>query len=97
MNENKNSELNSSEDYNENLLFRKILEILNINNIIYESNEHKKVRTSEDAAKMNNVDIKIGAKSMILKAQDSYYLFVLSAERKINWNKIKSINSSYNN
>ena len=91
MNENRNPDLNFLEDYNENLVFMQILEILNINNIIYESNEHEKVRTSEDAAKINNVDIKVGAKSMILKAQNNYYLFVLSAGKKINWNKIKSI------
>ncbi len=91
MNENKNLNSKLEEDSQGHGVFREILEILNSNNIIYEFNQHKKVRTSEEAARINNVDIKVGAKSMILKSKEEYYLFVLSAGKKINWNKIKSI------
>ncbi len=91
MSKNKNLLSKLEEDCQTNKVFADILKILNSNKIVYKINKHKKVRTSEDAAKINDFDLKIGAKSMVLKSKDEYYLFVLSASKKINWNKIKSI------
>ena len=46
---------------------------------------------SEEVAKMRGVDIKTGAKSMIVRSEGRFYNFILSAAKKIDWNKVKTI------
>ncbi len=69
----------------------KIKELLNKSNIDYKLIEHEAVFTSEQAAKARNSLLKEGAKSMILKGNKEFYDFVLSAEKKIDWKKVKNI------
>jgi len=68
--------------------FIKIKVLLNRNNVKYKIQEHLPVHTSEDAARIRNVDIKSGAKSMIVKADNNFYNFVVSAAKKLDWKKI---------
>jgi len=71
--------------------FSKLKSFLDENNISYEYKEHEEVRTSEEAAKARGEDIKIGAKAMILKADDRFIMFVLSAAKKIDSRRVKEI------
>ena len=71
--------------------FEKIKNVLNKAKVKYEVIDHEPVYTSEDAARVRGVDIKIGAKSMIIISDGKFYNFVLSAAKKIDWNKVKKI------
>ncbi|MBS3152446.1 deacylase [Candidatus Woesearchaeota archaeon] len=71
--------------------FLKIREFLDSNKVQYEIIEHEPVYTSEDAARVRNADLKIGAKSMVIRSEGKFYNFVLSAAKKIDWLKVKSI------
>jgi Ala-tRNA(Pro) deacylase len=69
----------------------KIRHFLEENGISYTYKEHEEVRTSEEAAKARGEDIKIGAKAMVLKCDDRFIMFILSAALKIDNKKIKTI------
>ena len=71
--------------------FSKLKAFLDENNISYQYKEHEEVRTSEEAAKARGEDIQIGAKAMILKADDKFVMFVLSAAKKIDSKRVKEI------
>jgi Ala-tRNA(Pro) deacylase len=71
--------------------FSKLKAFLDENNISYEYKEHEEVRTSEEAANARGEDIKIGAKAMVLKADDKFVMLVLSAAKKIDSKKVKEI------
>jgi prolyl-tRNA editing enzyme YbaK/EbsC (Cys-tRNA(Pro) deacylase) len=68
-----------------------IKKFLEENNILYEYKEHEEVRTSEEAAKARGEDIRIGAKAMILKADDKFIMLVLSSAKKIDSKKVKEM------
>jgi Ala-tRNA(Pro) deacylase len=71
--------------------FLKLKSFLDENKIHYEYKEHEEVRTSEEAAKARGEDIKIGAKAMILKCDDKFIMFVLSAAKKIDSRRVKEL------
>lgn len=72
-------------------VFEKIIALLDSQKVEYRLTEHEPVRTSEDAARIRGVALKTGAKAMIAKHQDQYYLFVLPADKQINWKRIRNI------
>jgi prolyl-tRNA editing enzyme YbaK/EbsC (Cys-tRNA(Pro) deacylase) len=72
-------------------VFTEIKNFLDENKIDYEFKEHEEVLTSEEAAKVRGEDIKIGAKAMILKCDERFVMFVLSAAKKIDSKKVKKI------
>lgn len=58
-------------------VFEKILALLEQHHVPYKLTEHESVRTSEEAARLRGVDLKTGAKAMIVRGKDEeYYLFV---------------------
>jgi len=71
--------------------FKKIKDFLDKNNIDYEFKEHEPVRTSEEAATARGDDIKIGAKALLLKADDRFVMVVLSAAKRIDSKALKKI------
>src|SRR3989344_7272275 len=71
--------------------FEKIKNLLDENKVKYEVSEHEPVYTSDDAARVRGVDIRSGAKSMIIRSDGKFYNFVLSAAKKIDWKKVKKI------
>ncbi len=71
--------------------FSKLKSFLDENHVSYEYKEHEEVRTSEEAAKARGEDIRIGAKAMILKADDKFIMLVLSAAKKIDSKKVKQM------
>ncbi len=70
--------------------FNKIKMLLDENAIEYSLSEHPPVTTSEEAARVRGVELKTGAKAMVVKSKDSYMLIVLPGDRKINWRKVKN-------
>jgi len=74
--------------------FEKIKQFLDLNHIRYHTIEHPPMGKSEEVAEMRGVDIKTGAKSMIVRSEGKFYNFVLSAAKKIDWNKVKRILST---
>nr|MCK4929724.1 hypothetical protein [Nanoarchaeota archaeon] len=71
--------------------FSKLKSFLDENNVSYEYKEHEPVRTSEEAAAARGDDIRIGAKAIVLKADDKFVMCVLSAAKKINSKELKKI------
>ena len=71
--------------------FENIKKLLEEHTVAYQLIEHEAVFTSEQAASVRNADLKEGAKSMIVRSNGTFYNFVLSAAKKINWTKLKNI------
>ena len=68
-----------------------ILALLEKNNISYKLTEHKPVRTSEEAARIRGAALRTGAKAMIVRGKDNYYLLVLPADKHIDWKRVRAI------
>jgi prolyl-tRNA editing enzyme YbaK/EbsC (Cys-tRNA(Pro) deacylase) len=50
---------------------------------------HEPTRTSEESARARGEPLRIGAKALVIKADDSYRLFVLPADRKADSTRIR--------
>lgn len=70
-------------------MFQRIKNHLKNNSIRFREVHHEPTRTSAESAKARGEDITIGGKAMLLKVDDSFKLFVLSASRKLDSLKIK--------
>lgn len=51
---------------------------------------HEPTRTSEESAKARGEDISIGGKAILMKVEEEFKLFVLSAAKRIDSSKIKT-------
>ena len=69
----------------------KIKNLLDKNKIKYKFFEHEPTPTSEIAAKVRGVDLKQGAKAMLLRSEGKFYMFVLSGVDKIDFKKVRTI------
>ena len=72
-------------------VFEQILAILEQHHIPYKLTEHEPVRTSEEAARIRGVPLKTGAKAMIVRGKDDYYLLVLPADKQIDWKRVRAM------
>ena len=72
-------------------VFEKIINLLESKHVAYKLTEHVPVRTSEEAARIRGVPLKTGAKAMIARCKDDYYLLVLPADKQIDWKRLRSI------
>lgn len=72
-------------------VFEKIVQLLDKHKIEYKLSEHELVKTSEEAAKVRGTEIKTGAKAMVAKDKDKYYLFILPGNLRIDWKKVKDL------
>ena len=63
--------------------------LLASSSIPYREVHHQPTHTSEESAKARGEDISIGGKAILMKVGEEYKLFVLSAARKIDSQKIK--------
>ncbi|RNA35931.1 hypothetical protein BpHYR1_007335 [Brachionus plicatilis] len=68
----------------------KICEFLRQNEIDFKSIEHEPTYTSEESAKVRGEDLSIGGKAILMKVDTDFYLFVLSAAKKLDSKKIKA-------
>jgi Ala-tRNA(Pro) deacylase len=63
--------------------------MLNKAGIAYREVHHEPTLTSEDSARARGEDIRIGGKALLLKVNDEFRLFVLSAARQLDSGAIK--------
>ena len=78
------------------VMLRQIQNLLKDKKIEFKEWHHEPVRTSEEAAKARGVDIKLGAKSLVLKADNRFIMCVLSAAKRIDSKRLKIILSAKN-
>jgi len=70
-------------------IFKKIKKLLDSKGINYKITEHEPVFTSKQAAKVRGVDLNLGAKSLLLKADKNFVLVVLPGGKKLSSKKLK--------
>lgn len=70
-------------------MLQEIRELLKSNPINFREVHHEATKTSEESAKARGEDISIGGKTLLLKVDDDFKLFVLSAAKKLNSEAIK--------
>lgn len=70
-------------------IYNAIVQLLSSSGIPYRELTHEPTRTSAESAKARNLDISVGGKAILLKVGDEFKLFVLSAARKLNSQKIR--------
>lgn len=69
--------------------FESICNFLDERKISYRTVHHAPTFTSEESAKARGEDVRIGGKAIVMKIDDEFKLFVLSAELKIDSKKVK--------
>lgn len=70
-------------------VYRNIKDLLGSHAITYREVTHEPTRTSEQSAKARGEDLSIGGKAILLKVGETFRLFVLSAAKKLDSQKIK--------
>lgn len=70
-------------------MFEKIKSWLNSKSIDFQEIHHEVTKTSEEAAKARGVDLSMGGKALILKVEDTFKIFVLSAAKKLDSAAVK--------
>jgi len=75
-----------------NFQFKMVKELLERNGIPYEVLEHAPVYTSEEAAKVRNVELRTGVKALVLKTEEGKFVMgLIAADRKIDLKKLAKI------
>lgn len=64
-------------------MLNKIKNLLNAQSVEFREVHHGPTRTSEESALARGEDLSIGGKGLVVKIDDSFMLFVLSAARKL--------------
>jgi Ala-tRNA(Pro) deacylase len=72
-------------------LTSKIISYLTDNNISFTELDHDKAHTCEDSARLRGEDISIGGKTLLFKDKVSFKLFVISASKQVDSNKVRKI------
>ncbi|MCD6441852.1 MAG: hypothetical protein J7L86_08765 [Candidatus Marinimicrobia bacterium] len=70
-------------------MYQKIKDLLNSNSINFREVHHEPAKTSQESARARGEDISIGGKALVLKIEDSFKIFVLSAAKKLDSAAIK--------
>ena len=70
-------------------VFDSICRFLDGHNVLYRTVHHEPTTTSEESARARGEDVKIGGKAIVLKVDNRFSMFVLSAALKIDSKKIK--------
>ena len=70
-------------------MFDKIKVWLASESISFKEIHHGPTRTSEEAALARGVDLSLGGKALVLKIDDSFRIFVLSASKKLDSGALK--------
>lgn len=70
--------------------FESILALLNQQSITFKTLHHPPTYTSEQSAEYRGEALSTGAKAIVYKIEQSFYLFVMPADRKLDTKKIKA-------
>jgi len=74
------------------LQYKLVKELLEHNGIPYEVLEHAPVYTSEEAAKVREVELKTGVKALVLKTEKGNFVMgLIAADKKIDLKKLAKI------
>jgi prolyl-tRNA editing enzyme YbaK/EbsC (Cys-tRNA(Pro) deacylase) len=71
------------------MLLESIRAWLSDEGISFREVHHEPTRTSEDSARARGEDLRVGGKALLIKVDDIYRLFVLSADRKLDSAAVK--------
>jgi Ala-tRNA(Pro) deacylase len=69
----------------------KLRQLLETNNISFTEVDHDPAPTCEASAKARGEEIKIGGKTILFKDNKDFRLFVLSAEKQVDSNRVRKI------
>lgn len=72
-----------------NQVYTALCACLNANNIPYREVQHQPTYTSEESSLARGEDLSIDGKALLIKVDDRFHLFVLTATRKCDSKKIK--------
>lgn len=90
LNENGADHVNAVSNSNTGLeIFNKIKSMLDEKNIQYRAIKHEPTYTSEESARVRGEDLSTGGKAILMKIDDIFHLFVLSASKKLDSKKLK--------
>ena len=67
----------------------RLIDLLDASGIAYRTLRHEPTRTSEESAAVRGEPLKNGAKALVLKVDDTFRLFVLSAARRLDAGAIR--------
>lgn len=70
-------------------IFQTICSLLDERGIPYRTVHHEPTFTSEESAKARGEDVRIGGKAIVMKVDETFRLFVLSAALKVDSKRIK--------
>jgi Ala-tRNA(Pro) deacylase len=70
-------------------MFDRIVRWLEESRVAYRTVHHQPTRTSEESAKARGEDISVGGKAIVMKVDDRFLLFVLSAALKVDARRIR--------
>lgn len=70
-------------------VFLRLKSFLDTQGVRYREVHHEPTLTSEESAKARGEDVSIGGKAILMKVDESFKLFVLSAAKKVDSQKIK--------
>lgn len=71
-------------------IFSLIKNLLILHAIQFKEVHHQPTHTSEESARARGEDISTGGKALLMKVEDEYKLFVLSAAKRIDSHKVRS-------
>ena len=71
--------------------YQQIIALLNEHTVPFELIEHEPVFTSEQAAQVRGLSMDQGAKSLLLKTDESFLLVVLPGSKKVDSKKVKKL------
>lgn len=72
------------------LLLNEIRAWLTREGVVYREIHHEPTRTSEDSARARGEELRVGGKALLIKVDETFHLFVLSADRKLDSAAIKT-------
>ena len=71
-------------------MFEDLKKWLSSQGVRFQEVSHGITRTSEEAALARGIDLSLGGKALVIKVDDEFKLFVLSASRQLDSKAIKS-------
>jgi Ala-tRNA(Pro) deacylase len=71
------------------MLLAKIRLWLAAEGVLFREIHHEPTRTSEDSARARGEELRVGGKALLIRVDDVYRLFVLSAERRLDSAAVK--------
>ena len=72
-----------------NSVYEQIVAMLKNAHVPFESYEHEPVHTSEEAAKIRNTDVRLGAKALVMYADDKPIMVAIAGDKKVDMKAFK--------